>query len=47
MEHERVKKLKLGEVTDIMQAHPTYHYFHLIDPDHNVIEVTGGYEAEK
>lgn len=44
MEYERVKALGIGEVTDILEAHPTYHYFHLTDPDQNVIEVTGGYE---
>jgi len=43
MEHERVKVLQIGEVTDILEAHPTYHYFHLTDPDYNVIEVTGGF----
>ena len=44
-EHERVKALGIGNVTDIREAHPTYHYFHLTDPDNNVIEITGGYEA--
>ena len=43
-EHERVKSLNIGNVTEIRQAHPTYHYFHLTDPDNNVIEVTGGYK---
>ena len=42
-EHERVKALQIGEVTEILEAYPTYHYFHLLDPDNNVIEVTGGY----
>lgn len=42
-EHERVKKLNIGEVTEIREAYPTYNYFHLIDPDNNIIEVTGGY----
>ena len=42
-EYERVKKLNIGEVTEILEAHPTYNYFHLTDPDNNVIEVTGGY----
>lgn len=42
-EHERVKALGIGEVTEILEAYPTYHYFHLRDPDNNVIEVTGGY----
>lgn len=43
LEHQRVKHLNIGNVTDIMEAYPTYHYFHLTDPDHNMIEVTGGY----
>ena len=42
-EYERVKALGIGEVTEILEAYPTYHYFHLRDPDNNVIEVTGGY----
>ncbi len=42
-EHERVRALQIGEVTEILEAHPAYHYFHLLDPDRNVIEVTGGY----
>lgn len=40
-EHNRVKELGIGEVTEILEAYPTYHYFHLTDPDNNVIEVTG------
>lgn len=43
MEWERVKALNIGEVTEILEAYPTYNYFHLSDPDNNVIEVTGGY----
>lgn len=43
MEYERVKELDIGQVTEILEAYPTYHYFHLTDPDNNVIEVTGGY----
>ena len=42
-EYERVKSLCIGEVTERLAEHPTYHYFHLTDPDNNVIEVTGGY----
>lgn len=42
-EHERVKKLNIGKVTEILEAYPTYNYFHLTDPDNNIIEVTGGY----
>ncbi len=42
-EYERVKKLNIGEITEILEAYPTYNYFHLTDPDNNIIEVTGGY----
>ena len=45
-EHERVKALRISEVTEIMEAYPTYHYFHMRDPDNNVIEVTGGYTQQ-
>ncbi len=42
-EYERVKNLNIGEITEIREAYPTYNYFHLTDPDNNIIEVTGGY----
>ncbi len=42
-EYERVKELNIGQVTEIREAYPTYNYFHLTDPDNNIIEVTGGY----
>ena len=42
-EYERVKALNIGKVTEIREAYPTYNYFHLTDPDNNIIEVTGGY----
>lgn len=41
--YERVKLLNIGPVTEIFQAYPSYHYFHLTDPDNNIIEITGGY----
>ena len=47
LEYRRVKDLNIGPVTEIRQVHPGYHYFHLLDPDNNVIEVTGGYAPEK
>ena len=43
-EYERVKSLNIGSVTEIRQAHPEYYYFHLRDPDNNVIEITGNYK---
>lgn len=42
-EYDRVQALQIGKVTEILQAHPAYYYFHLLDPDNNVIEVTGSY----
>lgn len=45
-EHERVKSLNIGYVTEILEAYPTYNYFHLTDPDNNIIEVTGGYHVD-
>ncbi len=41
-EYRRVKQLNIGEMTEITEAYPTYRYFHLYDPDRNVIEITGG-----
>lgn len=46
-EHARVKALGIGQVTEIREAYPTYHYFHLTDPDNNIIEVTGGYHMKE
>lgn len=45
-EYERVKSLNIGHVTGIREANPSYHYFHLTDPDKNIIEVTGGYHMD-
>jgi lactoylglutathione lyase len=45
-EHERVKALGIGEITDIVQAYPSYHFFNVYDPDGNVIEITGPYRSE-
>lgn len=47
MEHERVKSLNIGKVTEILEAYPTYYYFHLTDPDNNIIEITGGYHMDE
>ncbi len=43
VEYERIKSLGISEVTEILEAYPTYHYFHFRDPDNNIIEITGGY----
>lgn len=47
IEHKRLKDLAIGEMTDILQATPTYSYFHVKDPDRNVIEITGEHIAFK
>lgn len=46
-EHMRVKELNIGKVTEIREAYPTYCYFHLTDPDNNIIEITGGYHMSE
>ena len=42
-EHERLIALKIGPVTEITSYHPTYHFFTLLDPDFNLIEIAGEY----
>ena len=42
-EFHRIKKLNIGPFTDIASAHPSYYYFTLVDPDYNLIEITGEY----
>lgn len=42
-EFARVKALNIGPFTDIQSAHPSYHFFNLVDPDYNLIEITGEY----
>lgn len=42
-EYERINDLKIGKITEVKYAHPEYAYFHLSDPDNNVIEITGNY----
>jgi len=43
MEYERIKKLNIGKVTEMMYLNISspYHYFLLEDPDGNTIEITG------
>lgn len=40
-EHERIKSLKIGEVSELMyvNVHLPYWYFNVIDPDGNVLEI--------
>ena len=44
-EYKRIKDLNIGEVSDIMyvNVHRTYYYFNVIDPDGNILEITGNY----
>ena len=47
LEYKRIKELNIGNVTEIRQANPAYYYFHLTDPDNNIIEITGGYHMNE
>ncbi len=44
-EYERIKALEIGKVSKIMYVniHRPYYYFNVIDPDGNVLEITGKY----
>lgn len=44
-EYKRLKDLEIGEVSDLMyvNVHMPYWYFNIINPDGNVIEITGQY----
>ena len=46
--HQRIKSLGIGEVSQIMyvNVHMPYYYFDVIDPDGNILEVTGHYEGD-
>ena len=41
-EHTRLKNLNIGDMTDICHPHSNYYFFHIIDPDSNVIEIASG-----
>lgn len=45
-EHERIKKLNIGVVSEIMYLNISspYYMFIVEDPDGNTIEITGGYK---
>lgn len=45
-EHERIKRLNIGNVSEIMYLNVAspYYLFIVEDPDGNTIEITGGYE---
>lgn len=44
-EYKRIKDLSIGEVSEIffVNVHMPYHYFNVIDPDGNILEITGNY----
>lgn len=44
-EYQRIKSLKIGKVSQIMYVniHMPYYYFNVIDPDGNILEITGSY----
>ena len=48
LEYLRIKSLSIGTTSEITEARscPGYWFFNLIDPDGNVIEITGGYKED-
>lgn len=46
-EYNRLRRLGIGEMTEIRKVHEGYYYFHIFDPDHNVCEITGGYNNKE
>ena len=46
-EYKRIKDLGIGDVSEILyvNVHLPYYYFNVIDPDGNVLEITGKYEV--
>jgi len=47
-EYERIKELKIGNVTEIMYLNISSPYYHFLvdDPDGNTIEITGNYSQD-
>ena len=47
-EYKRLKELNIGQLSDMMYLNVfmPYWYFNITDPDGNVIEITGKYDAE-
>ena len=45
-EYRRLKNLNIGDVSELMyvNVHRPYWYFNIIDPDGNILEITGRYE---
>lgn len=48
-EFERISKLNMGEVSNIMYVNISspYYFFTVSDPDGNVIEITGRYQPDR
>ena len=44
-EYQRINQLGIGKVSEIMyvNVHMPYYYFNVIDPDGNILEITGNY----
>jgi len=42
-QYERIKDLNIGPFTEISHGLPNYYFFNLVDPDYNLIEITGEY----
>ena len=42
-ECDRLKELKIGEITEIEKVNEGYYYFNVLDPDNNICEITDGY----
>ena len=45
-EYRRIKNLNIGDTTEIIRLQSYYYFFNLIDPDNNIIEITGDYHEE-
>ncbi|MBR1854196.1 MAG: VOC family protein [Lachnospiraceae bacterium] len=45
-EYQRLKAMKIGEVSELMyvNVYMPYWYFNITDPDGNILEITGRYE---
>lgn len=48
-EYERLKKLKIGKISEIMYVniHMPYWYFNIEDPDGNILEISGNMDDIK
>ena len=46
-EYEKIKKLNICEISEIMYVNITepYYYFNIYDPEGNTIEISGNYNS--